>query len=70
MGGTKPEGEDYGHFLFQTAQNTGQWNDYPDTVEGLDGITPIAGYVVEYGGMAGDPSPSNRNEYHRSPYLK
>ncbi|WP_242058452.1 DUF4347 domain-containing protein [Microcoleus sp. FACHB-SPT15] len=58
-GGTKPEGEDYGHFLFQTAQNTGQWNDYPDTVEGLDGITPIAGYVVEYGGMAGDPSPLN-----------
>lgn len=38
-------GEDYAHF-----RNNGTWNDYPNS------IIAIAGYVVEYGGMAGDPS--------------
>jgi hypothetical protein len=37
-------GEDYAHFLLG-----GQWNDYPVSLGG------ISGYVVEYGGMPGDP---------------
>ncbi|HEX2622927.1 MAG TPA: putative Ig domain-containing protein [Phototrophicaceae bacterium] len=37
--------ENFGHFL-----NGGKWNDYY-----IDN-TSIAGYVVEYGGMAGDPT--------------
>jgi len=36
--------EDYAHFLV-----TGKWNDYAAT-------TSVAGYVVEYGGLAGDPT--------------
>ena len=39
-------GEDYAHFL-----TSGQWNDYPNSVG-----SQIAGYVVEYGGSAGDPT--------------
>ena len=39
-------GEDWAHFL-----NNGEWNDYPVDLDGN-----IAGYVVEYGGMAGDAS--------------
>ena len=35
--------EDYTHFL-----GNGQWNDYANT-------TQVQGYVVEYGGLAGDP---------------
>lgn len=35
--------EDYAHFLV-----SGMWNDYANT-------TSVAGYVVEYGGMPGDP---------------
>lgn len=38
------DGEDHGHFL-----GTGKWNDYR-----YDNNT-IVGYVVEYGGMEGDP---------------
>ncbi len=37
--------EDYAHFL-----TNGQWNDYPLTLPSIDG------YVVEYGGMPGDPT--------------
>lgn len=37
-------GEDYAHFLVG-----GQWNDYPAS------LANISGYVVEYGGMPGDP---------------
>lgn len=37
-------GEDYAHFL-----GNGSWNDYPIQ------LSNIAGYVVEYGGMPGDP---------------
>ncbi|MCF6235111.1 MAG: cadherin domain-containing protein [Gammaproteobacteria bacterium] len=37
--------EDYAHFL-----NGGAWNDYPLS------LSSISGYVVEYGGMAGDPT--------------
>ncbi len=37
--------EDYAHFLAN-----GEWNDYPLS------LGSISGYVVEYGGMAGDPS--------------
>lgn len=37
-------GETYGHFYVD-----GEWNDY------APGNTAIAGYVVEYGGMEGDP---------------
>jgi Ca2+-binding RTX toxin-like protein len=40
-----PSGEDHGHFL-----STGEWNDY------LHNNTSIEGYVVEYGGMTGDPT--------------
>ena len=36
--------EDYAHYLAN-----GQWNDYANT-------TTVQGYVVEYGGSAGDPS--------------
>ena len=36
--------EDYAHFLVN-----GQWNDYAVA-------TPVQGYVVEYGGLAGDPA--------------
>lgn len=36
--------EDYAHFLLN-----GKWNDYPNYV------SSISGYVVEYGGSAGDP---------------
>jgi hypothetical protein len=39
--------EDYGQFL---AGSTGLWND-------LSSTATVAGYVVEYGGMAGDPTP-------------
>ncbi|MGC4121613.1 MAG: Ig-like domain repeat protein [Myxococcales bacterium] len=38
-------GEDYAHFV-----EDGTWNDYPLSLAG------IAGYVVEYGGMPGDPT--------------
>jgi len=41
------DGEDFGHFLL-----TGKWNDYR-----YDN-NAIVGYVVEYGGMAGDPAVS------------
>ena len=39
-------GEDYAHFLAN-----GAWNDYPVSIGGA-----IQGYVVEYGGMPGDPT--------------
>jgi hypothetical protein len=39
-------GEHYAHFL-----SGGAWNDFPNSVSGT-----IAGYVVEYGGSAGDPT--------------
>ncbi|QTN38522.1 HYR domain-containing protein [Cryomorphaceae bacterium] len=39
-------GEDVAHFL-----TNGQWNDYPNAIG-----SAIAGYVVEYGGQAGDCS--------------
>ncbi len=38
-------GEDYAHYL-----TNGEWNDYPVQLSG------ISGYVVEYGGMPGDPA--------------
>jgi hypothetical protein len=38
--------EQYAHFY-----STGTWNDYADNG------TPVNGYVVEYGGMPGDPTP-------------
>ncbi|WP_305983408.1 TLD domain-containing protein [Roseivirga thermotolerans] len=43
-GGFFVNGEDVAHFL-----SDGRWNDYPNNVG-----TAIAGYVVEYGGNAGD----------------
>ena len=51
--------EDYAHFLYEqgSSETTGKWNDYPNSVEGRDGIKAIQGYVVEYGGMPGDTSP-------------
>ncbi|ATC63703.1 hypothetical protein CMV30_06905 [Nibricoccus aquaticus] len=39
--------ENYAHFFVG-----GSWNDYPDSVPS------ITGYVVEYGGMPGDPTPT------------
>ena len=48
--GASPNGcpgqEDYGHFY-----SDGVWNDFPN-----DAGASIAGYVVEYGGMTGDPA--------------
>ncbi|MGC4072095.1 MAG: fibronectin type III domain-containing protein [Nibricoccus sp.] len=43
-----PQHENYAHFYTQ-----GAWNDYPNSAG-----NGISGYVVEYGGMPGDPSPT------------
>jgi len=46
--------EDYGHMIFNTAIGTrGSWNDLPNA-GGTGDYSPL-GYIVEYGGMAGDP---------------
>ncbi len=47
--------ENYAHFYKNDFNHTdGTWNDYPDDNNGGAGI--VHGYVVEYGGMAGDPT--------------
>jgi gliding motility-associated-like protein len=54
---TKPNGEDYAHITAPTVGNPGTWNDLP---EAGDPITVYnyypKGYIVEYGGMPGDPT--------------
>ncbi len=46
--------EDYGHMIYNTAIGTrGSWNDLPNA--GGSGDYAPLGYIVEYGGMAGDP---------------
>ncbi len=46
--------EDYAHMIGNTALNESFWNDLP--VNGGTGNYVVQGYVVEYGGSAGDPS--------------
>ncbi len=47
--------EDYGHMIYNTAIGTrGSWNDLPQA-GGTGDYSPM-GYVVEYGGMPGDPT--------------
>ncbi|HZW04020.1 MAG TPA: Ig-like domain-containing protein [Anaerolineaceae bacterium] len=46
-------GEDYAHMMSWTSP-AGQWNDLPDA--GGTGQYASTGYMVEYGGMPGDPS--------------
>jgi hypothetical protein len=43
-------GEDYAHIIFNSFGTRGEWNDFP--------LAPgsITGYIVEYGGMPGDPT--------------
>lgn len=49
--------EDFAHYL-----TNGKWNDYPNDVNGLDArYFSVNGYVVEYGGMAGD-TPSDPSQ--------
>lgn len=54
---TKPNGEDYAHITAPAVGNPGTWNDLP---EAGDPITVYnyypKGYIVEYGGMPGDPT--------------
>ena len=48
------DGENYGHFFGPNPPfwgEWGKWNDFPNSVTSI-----IDGYVVEYGGMAGDPA--------------
>ena len=47
-------GEDYAHITAPSLGITGSWNDLPIT--GGDGIYEPQGYIVEYGGMPGDPT--------------
>jgi uncharacterized repeat protein (TIGR01451 family) len=48
--------ENYAHFYKNDYYHTGgTWNDYPDDNGYGSGI--VLGYVVEFGGMAGDPNP-------------
>lgn len=47
-------GEDYAHITDPSLGITGSWNDLPIT--GGDGIYEPQGYIVEYGGMPGDPT--------------
>ncbi|MDA1349119.1 MAG: C-type lectin domain-containing protein [Chloroflexi bacterium] len=46
--------EDYAHMIGNTNLNESFWNDLP--VGGGGGDYVVQGYVVEYGGSAGDPS--------------
>ncbi len=52
--------EDYAHYFFQHPFNNAanrKWNDYPnDPVAAFGASFAIAGYIVEYGGMPGDPA--------------
>ncbi|MDA0264821.1 MAG: choice-of-anchor C family protein [Chloroflexi bacterium] len=45
--------EHYAHMIGNTALNESTWNDLP--VTGGNGAYAVQGYVVEYGGSAGDP---------------
>jgi len=45
-------GEDYAHIMYSV--NKGYWNDLPNTGSTVVGYVP-QGYLIEYGGMAGDP---------------
>ena len=51
-----PGGEDYAHIQGRNSLGTflnGEWNDLPNN--GTDGGYQIKGYLVEYGGLPGDP---------------
>jgi len=59
-----PGGENYGHFIGKNKNwgKPGFWNDYPNDIKTViggdvrDSPYSIDGYVVEYGGMPGDPT--------------
>ena len=48
-------GEDYAHITDPSMGVIGSWNDLPD--QGGTGVYQPKGYLVEYGGMDGDPEP-------------
>lgn len=48
-----PTGEDYAHVTHPSIGVVGSWNDLPNV--GGTGFYQPQGYVVEYGGLAGDP---------------
>lgn len=47
-------GEDYAHITARGVGNVGSWNDLPN--QGGNGDYAPKGYIVEYGGMPGDPA--------------
>ncbi len=48
-------GEDYAHILIDV--NKGYWNDLPNDASGNDDAYSPKGYIVEFGGMAGELTP-------------
>jgi gliding motility-associated-like protein len=48
------DGEDYAHVTDPSVGQPGSWNDLPLT--GGSGLYEAKGYIVEYGGMPGDPN--------------
>lgn len=52
---TKPNGEDYAHITSSAVGNPGTWNDLPEQGDPPGNYYP-KGYIVEYGGMPGDPT--------------
>ena len=52
-GATTPGEENYAHITDNSIGVEGSWNDLPN--EGGDGAFAAQGYVVEYGGLSGDP---------------
>ncbi|WP_281297393.1 T9SS type B sorting domain-containing protein [Flavobacterium limnophilum] len=54
---TKPNGEDYAHITAPTVGNPGTWNDLSETGDPINVYNYYPkGYIVEYGGMSGDPT--------------
>ena len=47
--GTGQYAENHMHFYSGSGDKNGKWNDYGNT-------TNVDGYIIEYGGMSGDPT--------------
>lgn len=52
---TKPNGEDYAHITSSAVGSPGTWNDLSEQGDPPGNYFPN-GYIVEYGGMPGDPT--------------